>query len=110
MNDSTIIHNKNTRQLLDLSRCTKKVIIIFRPYPGAFFYFLTDALHWFNVATWPAQIDKAVWSANAWLPIADFFTPKRRGSMSFRGKVWFWMLVSCAIFWYGVVIGLMEVM
>lgn len=30
--------------------------------------------------------------------------------MSFRGKVWFWMLVSCAIFWYGVVIGLMEVM
>lgn len=28
--------------------------------------------------------------------------------MTYNAKVWFWVLVACALFWRGVVIGLME--
>lgn len=30
--------------------------------------------------------------------------------MTYNAKVWFWVLVGCALFWCGVVIGFMRVM
>lgn len=45
------------------------------PCPTFIHFLPADSRQRFSVATWPAQIDKAVCSASAWLPISPHVSP-----------------------------------